>query len=75
MGNNCFKSHKYRYTYIVMNRKWYTTSIDSMLESYCLVCNQQITSYSIAVKCNECKSIIGHSDCINHDKTCMLCHN
>ena len=74
MGNVCCPLKKFRYTFISVHQQWYRTSHESsMLSSSCRVCRQHITGYSVVVKCNECKVIIGHADCIDTDKACMLC--
>lgn len=79
MGNICFTRKKTRYIYIAHNHQWSISSYDSyqnqkytMLLS-CKICNEQINVHSVIAKCIECNGIIGHANCIDQDKVCILC--
>lgn len=71
MGNTCCLVKKSRYTFIATNNPY---SYQSTLS--CHICHQFITfTTSVVVKCNNCKFIIGHANCIEPimNEPCVLC--
>ena len=72
MGNLCCPLKKFKYTFISINKKQIKTSNESTM-LFCKICHQLIIDYSVIVTCNDCKKIIGHADCVDTDKICILC--